>query len=388
MKRLFVAMLLLLVAGLPGHAEQPGRQSRASAGLGLKLGYDSNPLDEIPTTVRSFFGSADGFVSYVNSSQSDALSAKLTAIGVAYDARDITETRVVNAELDYEAKLSDKASTRQTTQYERTRSFSQESDLILLRNRSSYAFAWGRLGLRTDLKDFALNEQNALLGGEFLEEPEVYRSASLLPSAILTLGPGEIGISTEASRVLFANEADLIGFDRAHDLSRLNIFGSVALDRVSVEGSVSPTRIRFHEDDYDDIAATLYSAKAVVTSPQWTGVVRRLALETSITRTVEQTTFPLSVYQIERSRGASLAAGLDGGWSVAVYGRQLRTLYEGIDILVLGKTFGLEVEKQLSSAFALSARADWRQQRIADGGQPVEGFSVQFGVNQKFDLLK
>ncbi|MDX2257456.1 MAG: hypothetical protein NW205_00915 [Hyphomicrobiaceae bacterium] len=382
--------LILSIAGFasPAMADDVSREQSLSVSIGLRGGFDTDPLDEGPKAPSAGFMALDGTVDYANSSDSDVLTFTMRASGLEYDQAEVVGSQVLLVDSGYGAEIDPNTKSRTTTKFEAIDTLSQQSRLLSLQQRFERDVSVARFAVRGELRHYILNEQNALLDGAFLDEAEEYRTLGVLPSIVLPMDKLEVGLSAEVSRSHFANDGDLIGFDRAHDIWRRNVFFAYRDDRFALEGSASPTTVRFPVGDYDTIETLQYTGKATATLWKEATGPRRIAAQIDTRRVLEQTTFPLSVYQLSRTHGVTLAAAIDAERTLAVYARQERSLYLGIDILVWATIVGAEFEWEMGNGYAIKTGLDWRTQKVDGVAEPLDAINCQIAVTKKFDVLK
>jgi hypothetical protein len=383
-----ILLSIIAVVAAPAFASEASREQSLTATIGLRGGFDTDPLNDGPGAPSAGFLALDGSADYANNSATDVLTLQARATGLEYDQSEVVGSQILLIDGAYGAELGGDAKSRTTTKFEAIDTLSQQSRLLSLQQRFEQSSSVARFAVRGEMRHTMLNEQNALLDGAFLDEPEEYRTLGVLPSLVVPLDGLEFGVSTELARSHFSNDGDLLGLDRTHDIWRRNAFFTYRADRVTFEGAASPTTVRFPVGDYDAIEAFQYTGKVAATLWKEADGPRRLAAQFDTRRALEQTTFPLSVYQLSRTHGMALAAALDGERSLALYVRQERGHYLGIDIVVWATIVGTELEWDMGNGYAIKTGLDWRSQKVDGAADAVEAINCQITVTRKFDILK
>jgi hypothetical protein len=171
----------------------------------------------------------------------------------------------------------------------------------------------------------SLNERNALISNSFLPSPENFATLGVLPGVALKASFGEVGASVAATHLAYLEEYDYLGLRRDQDRLQPNLFWTSTLGGVGFEGSVSPFAARFRGDDLDPINALLYTGRLKIP-------VRDVTIDLSSSRSIQDTTLPLSAIDIKLQHEARLTWKANDRTAISGFARWRQDDYKGLDL--------------------------------------------------------
>ncbi|MBN9061179.1 MAG: hypothetical protein BGP06_03100 [Rhizobiales bacterium 65-9] len=373
-RRRFICLCLAVALGA---AEKAPAEDISAAVIGLRSGYDSNPADVDggrASAVLTQYARWD----FLRGSDKDGFGVALNLANTVYDPRALAPTLNNEAAFKHAMGLSDALLLRSTVVASNEQTWSRRRNSLSWRERLDYENGAWRLFLGAEATVASLNERNIFALGGFLPRDETLATASLLPGAAWRAPFGEIGVSLAASRTRYLNGKDYIGFSRHNDRVTPNLFGSLSIRGVSLEGSISAFNAIFPDKDFENVRRILYTAKATIPYDRFT-------LSLSSQRAALDTTLPFSVINISSLHEGRLSAKLNEKNTLDVFARYKTDDYLGLDARAATFAGGVEYQRALGDGLTAIAAASWRR-TVETGLDPVNALNLQVGLQKQFDI--
>jgi hypothetical protein len=378
-----LAMMLSAVFHGTAGASSPESQAISVATLGLRGGYDANP-----TNLNG--GEGSGFITqsatwdYLRGSDKEGYAISIVTANTVYESRFLSPATSTGVSFRHAMTFGGNVRLQSSVATAAESTFSRRLVSVLWRERLDYETGPLRLFGSLDMRFASLNERNIFALGNFLPDAENFVTVTAMPGVAYRQGWGEVGVSAQASRTTFRFQTDYLGLRRDNDRFHANLFASADIGGIRLEGSLSVAHARFRTRDFDDITRLLYTARATIPLERIGLPFRSLSLALSSARTLEDTSLPFSVYNLQTLSDARLSATLDGTNTVAVVARHKRDDYLGLGVGSTLVSAGVEYERSLGDGLAGVAALSWR--RVHDtGAAPVSALTVQVGLTKRIE---
>jgi len=226
-----------------------------------------------------------------------------------------------------------------------------------------------------DLRAGSLNELNVLLG-EFLPAPMRYLRGTLTPGIVYAKDKREAGASVALSRTRYQEEPDLFGFRRDNDRVQPSLYTKYTGDKLSVSGAISFLRVHSEEEFFSDVNTFLFDFSLAAKSEGWSGNV-------SLSRTAEDTTFPVSPLTINTTFQAKIARELGNKTSAGIFGRVLQREYWDTPLHARTRIAGIELLYDLADDVRIAGELGYAQSLLISGAE-AEGVIATLALTKRF----
>jgi hypothetical protein len=226
-----------------------------------------------------------------------------------------------------------------------------------------------------DLRLASLNELNVLLGN-FLPEPMRYLRGTITPGVAYVKDKVETGASIALSRTKYENKFDIFGFRRDNDRVQPSLYAKYADENLTASGSVSLLRVYSQEEFFTDVNAVLFELSLATKWNGWSG-------ELSLTRTAEDTTFPVSPVTINTAFQAKIARELDSKTSAGIFGRVLHREYWDTPLYSRTRIAGIEIARDLNDDVRIAGEIGFAKSLLITGAE-ADGVIATIALTKRF----
>lgn len=377
MRRLII---LAVIAAVPAHAEEKKNSAdiTAAATIGLRGGFDTNPIDILDGQASPFAGQTLSF-EMLRATSDSTLSIKADSGANVYSTTVSPPQSAHSMTVEGRVALKDDFGLRGTMSANTETGFSRQSTNALARLRADYDTKDFRAFSSIETKITSLNERNIFALGGFLPDPEVFATFSSLTGGAVKTKFGEFGLSLLLSHVRYAR-LDYIGLQRNHNRIQPNFFFNSQLGPVSLEGSLSYFNARFASTwDFANIQKVLYTGRAKLP-------IGDFSLEAVASRTMLDTTLPFSALVMSTAYDLRGTYKLSPTSAIGAFARWKQDDYLGLDAVTTAYLFGVEYGYRLPMDLVGSLTVAARHTKYQ--GQPsFWSGQVQVGLQRRFDLM-
>lgn len=383
-------MILALVVAVPAVAEdkkekkdandnKDGGDITAAATIGLRGGYDTNPIDVDGGRGSAFAGQTLSF-EMLRATSDSTLSIKADSGGNVFSPKVSSPQTANSMTVEGRVALRDDFALRGTIAVNSETSFSRKSTNALARLRADYDTTGFRAFTSVEAKMTSLNERNIFALGGFLPEAELYSTFTSLTGGAIKTKFGEFGLSLMLAHVRFG-ELDYIGLKRTHNRIQPNFFFSSQLGPLSLEGSLSYFNARFASTwDFSNVQKVLYTARAKLP------VGESVAFEALASRGVYDTTLPFSALVLSTSYDLRGTYKFTPTSAIGAFARWKQDEYLGLFASTNAYLFGVEYGYRLPMDFVGSLTVAARHTKY-EGQRGFWSGQVQVGLQRRFDMI-
>jgi hypothetical protein len=350
----------------------------ALGSIRLRGGYDANP-QLLPGGKPSAFTGVDA--AFALGRSIDAVRTGLTGEiqRADYAAREIDPSERMRIALEAEAEVFAGWMLKSRTGVESARSYNLHSFEAEQELRAQWTGGMVRPFVSAAARYSTLNETNAILT-DFLPDDLRFTRVTLIPGMTAATPLGEFGASINLSAVRYAPTFDLFGYRRDNERIEPFLFYRWADDFVSMSAAVSHFSGTWHDVDFTDLRATLFDLSLSLRSKDlpW-------RLELSGSRTIGETSFPISPVTVSETYAGTLTYAASDAWSLGLVARWLRTGYPDSPFSSRTVAYGLTGSYRIDDDWSLGAEI-LRVNASALDGTPVEGAVGSLSLSRRFDL--
>lgn len=384
-KTVALALVIVCLGSSAGARAAEGEQVLSAASIGLRGGYDANPINRFGVRGSGFLSQIAAFET-VQGGERDGFAVALALQNTLYEAAEIAPATTLTATFRHAMTLGEGLVLRSSVMTTAEQSWARRAAAVTWRERVDRDVGALKLFLALDARFVSLNERNIFAAGSFLPYAESFATFAMLPGASVKVGPAEVGASVLAARSGFRFPTDYLGMKRDNDRLQPNLFASGEWAGVRLEGSVSLAYIRFRAGAFAPITLPLFTAKATIPLDRIGAPFGGMTLTLATQRTLEDTTLPFSVFALSTLSDARLAYRFPAGHQVSLTARHKADVYLGLGVRSVLTMLSADYEHRLTEA--LSAHAGVSVRRVHDeGAPPVSAFTVQVGLTRRLDRL-
>ncbi|MBN9084232.1 MAG: hypothetical protein J0I16_22195 [Rhizobiales bacterium] len=377
MRRLII---LAVIAAVPANAEEKKNSAdiTAAATIGLRGGFDTNPIDILDGQASPFAGQTLSF-EMLRATSDSTLSIKADSGANVYSTTVSPPQSAHSMTVEGRVALKDDFGLRGTMSANTETGFSRQSTNALARLRADYDTKDFRAFSSIETKISSLNERNIFALGGFLPDPEVFATFSSLTGGAVKTKFGEFGLSLLLSHVRYAR-LDYIGLQRNHNRIQPNFFFNSQLGPLNLEGSLSYFNARFASTwDFANIQKVLYTGRAKLP-------IGDFSFEAVASRTMLDTTLPFSALVMSTAYDLRGTYKLSPTSAIGAFARWKQDDYLGLDAVTTAYLFGVEYGYRLPMDLVGSLTVAARHTKYQ--GQPsFWSGQVQVGLQRRFDLM-
>lgn len=367
--RVLVCVFLLLFGCLPSFASE-----EFAATFRLRGGYDSNPL-LIPRGNGSPLIAWEAAAAYGRDNGEWVTGATAEAGLTRYRETQFEPVENYRLRLRLANKSQNDLSFDATTTLSHFSNYDTRSDFANQRVHLQHASGKFRPFLAGDMRLASLNELNVLLG-EFLPEPMRFLRGTITPGIAYVHDKFEVGAQVAVSRTIYERDLDLFGFRRDNDRVQPGVYAKFSDEKFSIAGGFSYLRVKSQEEFFTDVDTLLFEVALAANWEGWNG-------EVSLTRSAEDTTFPVSPLTINTVLQGKLGREIDEKLSAGVFARVLQRKYWDTPLFSRTRIAGVEITRELLEDVKIVGEFGLAKSLLISGAE-ADGIIATLALTKRF----